>query len=347
MVCVRKKSGIWFELNKKQMKKILCTRPFDSLFVQPSTNEVTPCCWINNGLGRLNENSSLESAWNNFKWRAFRWEMIEKSAKNELPALCPKYCAGKKEGVAKAQPYPSEMTITVANQCNLKCEMCWIFDDYEYKIDSTVLFRIIEEITQNSDEVLNIGLSGGEIFYSKAMREVLYRLLDYDNVKISFITNATIWDKKFWEILEKNPNKLNNVTISVDGWDRASYEKLRGRDRFDVVLKNIDKYIDWMKQHQKHKISINSIIQTATFRNLKDIVSLWEGKDVNLCLIPLIIYYKPEDPSQCYINELQDECLQKLIELKEYCKESADFTLKESIERNINYVFDLKKQKKQ
>lgn len=365
------------------MNKIACYRPWTSLYIENSTNATKPCCWVHDHLGYIDNDATLKSTFQTEKWEKMRKDMYD--ANGELPKQCPVYCQHKQnedffEKTYQSRVYasqmlnmpwstaPFELSATVANACNLKCKMCWIFDDFDYEIPQEGLNRILDEIKAETLHnqafglpQLSINLSGGEVFYAKPMRDSLYKLINDkaagNTFKFNFVTNASIWDQTFWDLLAAKPNALNCVTISIDGYDSESYLKIRGVDKFETVLSNIDKIIAFRNEHVKENdfwpIHINSLIQTTTYPKLKEIIDLFLEKDVVLSFIPLVVSYKSEAEWQCFnLPEHQQPCLDAIDQAIEYVKTFENlkddwklgwnlWSIKTSLERNRTYLSSL------
>jgi len=292
------------------MNKIACYRPWVAIHIDETSQGMKPCCWVRENLSTLQSDSTLENTFFNEGWEKMRTDMF--NADGKLPSQCPIYCQGKltnsyyddlfydkieryvHDSITWDQP-PFELAATIANACNLKCKTCWIFDNFDYVINTEGLNRVLSDILEKSKDnekngypLFDINMVGGEIFYAKPMRETLYKYIqDPDAGKvfnISFITNGTIWDQNFWDILETKPNSISHITISIDGFDKDSYEMIRGVDRFDTVLQNLDKIIAWRDAHvETHGywgIYINTLINAVTYPMLKLIVDLYKEKEV-------------------------------------------------------------------
>jgi sulfatase maturation enzyme AslB (radical SAM superfamily) len=370
------------------MNKIGCYRPWVSIHVDESSQGMKPCCWVKQNLSVLQSDSTLENTFFNENWEKMRVDMY--NANGNLPTQCPMYCQTRLddeyydnlfheritsyiENSIKWDQAPFEFASTIANACNLKCKTCWIFDNFDYVINIEGLNRVIADILDKSkDNVKNgwpmfdINMTGGEIFYAKPMRETLYKYIQDPEAgktfNISFITNGTIWDQKFWDILETKPNSISHITMSIDGYDKDSYENIRGVDKFDTVHQNLDKMIEWrnshIETHGKWSIYINTLINSVTYPKLKLIVDIFREKDVYVNFIPLVVDYKPNHPFQCYNKkEHQQLCLDSIRDAKNYVVEMVRSLSDDSenkwqlnsmiisLQRNETYVMNLMLQK--
>lgn len=361
------------------MSKIGCYRPWTSFFVENGTQKVKPCCWLpSNPGGILTKDSTLESTFQAIEFEQLRYDMFK--AEGELPNQCPIYCQHRQNGewienlyYDKVREYienekvwdfsPFDVSVTIANACNLKCKMCWIHDDFDYVVSSGIN-NIFEELRKASEKnleqglpLLDINLTGGEVFYAKPLRKTLYELANDENLgktfKMSFITNATIWDQAFWDTISTKKSPLTHVVVSIDGHDRETYNSIRGLDKYDTVLTNLDKIIKWREEHMDtvgfFQICINSLVQTETYPHLKEIIDTFIDRDVELSFIPLIIDYKSEMDFQCFnMDEHRQAVLDSIEDTLAYinsieCEEGTyKATNKKSIiaslDRNRNYI---------
>ena len=357
--------------------KIGCYKPWATLYFENSSNNAGPCCWLTGPeYGKLNNDSNLSDVWGTDAWEKLRRDMYE--ADGGLPTQCRLYCNGKQTYInplyqqsviewamndKRWELPPQGLALTVANACNLKCKLCWIFDDFDYVIPMEGAERVIKQIRESvipgQDHKFAMNLSGGEVFYAKPMRKLVYQFAEDPTLgaefQFGFITNSTVYEEKWWELIKNKRHAICDYVTSVDGWDVESYKNSRGRDMFDQVLTNVDKVIKWrddhMDTHGYFNIFINSLIMTKTYPHLKDIIDLWWNRNVKLQFIPLIVHYKPDDSEQVYnIPELREDCLVKLNEALDYInskeitvwyQEENRNSIVRSLKDNIEYLNNL------
>ena len=354
--------------------KIGCYKPWATLYFENSSNNAGPCCWLTGPqYGKLNNDSNLSDVWDTDAWEKLRRDMYD--ADGGLPTQCRLYCNGKQTYVnplyAKSVAEwamtnnrwhlpPQGLALTVANACNLKCKLCWIFDDFDYVIPMEGAERIIKQIRETNipgqDHKFAMNLAGGEVFYAKPMRKLVYQFADDpklgEEYQFGFITNSTIHDEIWWDKIKNKRHAICEYVTSVDGWDAASYMNYRGKDMFDQVISNLDKVIKWrednMETHGNFNIFINSLIMTSTYTHLKDMIDFWWTRKVLLQFIPLIIGYKSSDLEQVYNKpELREGCLFRLKEALDYVhnkewehkyQEGNKWSIIRSLNDNIEYL---------
>ena len=107
--------------------------------------------------------------------------------------------------------------------------------------------------------------------------------------------------------------KPNYLKISLDGYDRESYQKARGVDKYDTVIENIKRYI-LFKQVNKLKTSIG--LQTVA-TNVEDVQKFYEAHK------GLHVDYFNIRPMESTCGEYYDsnETLSKRLKILEYLQD--------------------------
>lgn len=135
-------------------------------------------------------------------------------------------------------PQLESVQISLTNRCNLKCKHCASSAtalDGEDPLNTVDLKRVIDKLI--SCRVKKLILSGGEPLVREDLIEILRYIREKDkNIEVSIMTNALLFNEKnVKEIIEN----VNSVDISLDGFDEESCSKIRGKNVFSRVLKNI------------------------------------------------------------------------------------------------------------
>src|ERR1700728_2610427 len=122
---------------------------------------------------------------------------------------------------------PVCLYLEVTNRCNLLCETCpRTFEALEPPADmSWELFTSIVDQVPNVARVVLHGV--GEPMLVKALPRMIRYLKDR-GVHVLFNTNGTLLNpKKFQAIIDTG---LDELRVSLDAADRASYLAIRGKD---------------------------------------------------------------------------------------------------------------------
>lgn len=129
-----------------------------------------------------------------------------------------------------------EIDIELTTTCNLRCKHC--SGEYGEKYKQTMPIEMFKKIIQWADknDIESITLSGGEVFCIPDIIEYFEFARKWFRGKISIITNATLIQQDHISILKKCTNE---ISISLDGYDRKSVDFIRGTGVFEKVTNNV------------------------------------------------------------------------------------------------------------
>jgi MoaA/NifB/PqqE/SkfB family radical SAM enzyme len=139
---------------------------------------------------------------------------------------------------------PVCLYLEVTNRCNLLCETCpRTFEELEPPADlSWDLFtRIVDQVP----DVARVVLHGvGEPMLVKALPRMVRYLKDRGTY-VLFNTNGTLLNpKKFPEIVATG---LDEMRVSLDAADRATYARVRGKDFFDRIVRDVGRFTGYLQ----------------------------------------------------------------------------------------------------
>jgi MoaA/NifB/PqqE/SkfB family radical SAM enzyme len=137
---------------------------------------------------------------------------------------------------ACADKDPVCLYLEVTNRCNLPCTTCpRTYEELEPEKDMS--FGVFTGIVDQFASVKRVVLHGvGEPMMVKDLpRMVAY--LKARGVHVLFNTNGTLLKvKKSRELIEAG---LDELRVSLDAAEAGAYAKIRGRDMFDAILRNL------------------------------------------------------------------------------------------------------------
>ncbi|MGH1571822.1 radical SAM/SPASM domain-containing protein [Methylobacterium sp. P31] len=143
-----------------------------------------------------------------------------------------------------AEAPPVCLYLEVTNRCNLLCETCpRTFETLEPPADmSWALFtRIVDQVP----DVARVVLHGvGEPMLVKALPRMIRYLKDRGTY-VLFNTNGTLMQpRRFQELIDTG---LDELRVSLDAADRATYLKVRGKDFFDRIVRDVGRFTAFQK----------------------------------------------------------------------------------------------------
>jgi MoaA/NifB/PqqE/SkfB family radical SAM enzyme len=146
---------------------------------------------------------------------------------------------------ATAEADPVCLYLEVTNRCNLLCETCpRTFETLEPPADmSWSLFTKIVDQYPNIARVVMHGV--GEPMLVKELPRMIRYLKDRGTY-VLFNTNGTLLQpRKFQSLIDSG---LDELRVSLDAADRETYHKVRGKDFFNRIVRDVGKFIAYQNE---------------------------------------------------------------------------------------------------
>lgn len=130
--------------------------------------------------------------------------------------------------------------IYVTNKCNLNCPQCYMYaytkNDIKEELKLDSLIKIINNFKACGGT--NITFSGGE----PSLRDDLIDILKEskrNGMQNTVLTNGTYWKD---ENIKEASRYIDEIQISIDGYNEESNSKTRGKDNFSKAFETLDKF---------------------------------------------------------------------------------------------------------
>lgn len=147
---------------------------------------------------------------------------------------------------------PSRICLELTNHCNLTCIFCdrehlkqegMLLKDMSAELLEKILHDIEADYTSR-DKLETLVLVGlGEPTLARHLKQHLETISGYSHLvrNIELTSNGV-------SLTEQNASLLldsavNHFTVSVNFFDRETYAKMMGRDKFDTVIKNVGNFL--------------------------------------------------------------------------------------------------------
>lgn len=131
---------------------------------------------------------------------------------------------------------PLHFQLEPARGCNLKCRMCQVpgYPPSHWKNMSLAQFRhIFDQIKPT-----NVALSGsGEPFLNPELLDIV-RYAKSGGASVLSTTNFTLCSNKIDDIVRSG---LDLIKVSLDATTPQTFEKIRGLDRFDLIVRDLER----------------------------------------------------------------------------------------------------------
>jgi MoaA/NifB/PqqE/SkfB family radical SAM enzyme len=171
---------------------------------------------------------------------------------------------------------PRCLSLVLGNACNIDCPHC-----YQAKNGDNLLrpAGIAEELRRELmafyPYASTFRIQGGEVFAIRGFRELIDDVAQAVRRPIlSISTNGTLIDDEWAERLVRIP--FSNVTVSIDGGTRTTYNRLRNGADLDQVLANIDRVQRWKAKLRSDMPYLDSffVIMRSNFREIPQYLEL-------------------------------------------------------------------------
>ncbi|WP_241762374.1 radical SAM/SPASM domain-containing protein [Vibrio tubiashii] len=160
---------------------------------------------------------------------------------------------------------PTRVFFDYTYYCPEKCKHC--FTNSGYKREQELSF---EQKTAIVDQLVEIGcyrisVAGGEPLADKTFISFV-RYCKEKGVDVSLSTSGIPSTKSLAH--ELSALDVRTINISLDGWDAASYDCVRGEGRFDLMRKRVAT----LRKHYRGKLAAKVTLMTTNIHNLRDII---------------------------------------------------------------------------
>lgn len=138
--------------------------------------------------------------------------------------------------------YPQEqgMYVYLTNQCNQRCAHCYMYagEEKEQELSTFEVQKLLIDFSIYGGKVVTF--TGGEATLRKDFHEIV-RTAKENGLITGVLSNGIIWSQEF---VDKNRPYIDEVQISIDGYDQQSYKMIRGTDTFDHALKTVERLLN-------------------------------------------------------------------------------------------------------
>ena len=176
--------------------------------------------------------------------------------------------------------FPKYFTIETCNNCNAHCIMCPKGQRGTRNIqlmEDRLFEKIIRELEKYNEWIEMICLnSDGEPLLDKKIAQRIRMLKEVGIKHVNISTNAQLLtEDKIYELLESG---LDDLRISLDGFTKETYEKVRVGLKYDIVKSNVENLVR-IRDKENSKLSIRlrmvELEENANERN--DWIKYWNS----------------------------------------------------------------------
>lgn len=181
-----------------------------------------------------------------------------------------------KEGKLIVKSRPSKAIVELTENCNFSCIMCMQafdpkYDKYNPKYNMSL--EMFEKVAEALfDTTYFVDLRGfGESVIIPYWPEILNKINQYPLINWHLVTNLSLPKDEIWDRMVQNGFILG---ISFDASTKETFETIRKRSRFEVILHNLEVLQTSRKTHQKGFDYFIVTVQKKNIFELKGIVEI-------------------------------------------------------------------------
>lgn len=176
---------------------------------------------------------------------------------------------------------PVHLLIEPCSVCNLRCVMCFQTDKsftrkpFMGQMDIGLYREIIDQAIEGGVGAISIGSRGEPLIHPKIGEMLRYASGRKTIFDLKLITNATkLGEAECHHILSSD---VNLVALSIDAYDKATYEDIRVRGNFDTVLSNVRRLREIRdRDYPNSKVELRvSGVRVREDQNEEDFSAFW------------------------------------------------------------------------
>ncbi|MDD5021485.1 MAG: radical SAM protein [Endomicrobiaceae bacterium] len=216
----------------------------------------------------------------------------------------------KKKIILKSKP--SSMLVILTEKCNLKCIMC-----ESVKNNYTVPENVLTDIINHMKYFERLTCLGGEVFLYDKFNVLVENAKKFD-AELGICTNALLLGKN----ISMFENMKASIGVSVDGFDKDTYEKIRINGNFDVLTENLEilKQSIQKESFKQTRTLLHVVIMNINYKQIRqafDFALKYNFGALNFLKLNSSFQYMPNEQEMeyaiCQINECMD-----IIEKEKY-----------------------------
>lgn len=172
---------------------------------------------------------------------------------------------------------PPEVCIETTSICNSHCVMCPIdkLNRPKKPMDMDLFRKIVDDCTKSGVRCIKLH-NYGEPFMTPGFEKMLHYIRTKNpNIEIQFASNGLLLNEKWAHVVINE--KVNRISVTVDGAGKETYEKIRIGLKYDTVVKNIRDFMDFKKEigAEYPELYVSIIHMEETKEELEHFVKQW------------------------------------------------------------------------
>lgn len=167
-------------------------------------------------------------------------EIIDDGSSKDLQNVLIELEAKKFECEKVNYPQDHGMYIYLTNQCNQRCHHCYMCagEQKENELTTKEILKVIDGFSAGGGKVITF--TGGEATLRPDFKEIVTAAKKSGCV-VGLLSNGIAWPQEWMEWIK---DVVDEVQISIDGFDAESYQHVRGVDTFARALDTVERLVN-------------------------------------------------------------------------------------------------------
>jgi sulfatase maturation enzyme AslB (radical SAM superfamily) len=293
--------------------KSLCYAPFKNVFIT-TEGRLQPCCLNTTYTYGILGQNSLKDVFLGNTVKTFRNPFLNGGLHPTCHQCQKSLLSGNYGGMSTMfydtaplhNVYPTMLELELSNKCNLKCIMCpERLSSQKSTLSMPVLSEdlILNELKQIIPHLKTVKFLGGEPFLIDVYFKIWSLILDINpKCIIQIQTNATVLNDNIKNLLQKGRFRIG---VSVDSFERKTYESIRINAHFDSVMTHVNYFATHARKH-KYTFSVSVCPLQQNWQELPLIV-----QKCNM-LGAVVFFNSVTQPKECALKDWPSEKLKKV-----------------------------------
>lgn len=165
---------------------------------------------------------------------------------------------------------PTRIFLEITYRCPEKCSHCYTDSGAmrDRELNRQEKLGIVDQMAEIG--CFRLSIAGGEPLVDRDFFPVVERAIEH-GIDVSFSTSGIpITEKTARRLAELD---IRTINISLDGWDAASYDGVRGSGRFNYMLRGVQR----LRRFYGGKIAAKCTLMTTNLAHLDRIIALSEA----------------------------------------------------------------------
>ncbi len=263
-------------------KKVVCSEPFHFAYTEIN-GEMWTCCYAPGvSAGNLLYDEFTEV------WKSVFATIIRLSMVNRTYSFCNSYTCPhlisednidsiqipEKDYSIAIPDYPTKLSISHDNSCNLYCESCRNEIMVQRGVDKQRSMYISEQLIQQGvlDNVKDIIMAGnGEVFVGAAYRAIFEKGAGckIKHGSLNIFTNGQLFTEDNWNVITSYwPNREINLVVSIDAACKETYEEIRRNGNWERLVQNLEFASRLRKKGDIKRITFDYVVQKKNIEEM-------------------------------------------------------------------------------